>query len=464
MDTPQAPIETDAVIVGAGPVGLFQVFELGLLEIKTHVIDSLAYPGGQCIELYPDKPIYDIPAVPVCTGRELTASLLKQIEPFGATFHFGQEVSTVRQEADGRFFLETSKGTRFLARTVFIAAGVGAFQPRKLAVEGLERFEGTQVHYSVKNPQDFAGKDIVLVGGGDSALDWALHARWLVMLILALVVVLNAYLFIHIPKGFFPQQDTGQINGGLRADRSISFEAMRDKLRDIVNIIRADPAVDTVVAFTGGSRPGGGFMFINLKPVGQRTDKGQAVITRLRPQLAQITGISIFLNPVQDLRAPKAAKPLPKALSVDEAVQLAAYPGDDAANPALEARDRCITELLYGCGLRIGELTGLDAVAGSQARGWVDLQAAEAHVLGKGSKRRSVPVGSKGLQALQHWLDVRGEVATALAQPALFTGRHGTRLRLPVRPAGAVPSGAVSCSRSQPRNASSGGQSARAGG
>ena len=175
MDTPQAPIETDAVIVGAGPVGLFQVFELGLLEIKTHVIDSLAYPGGQCIELYPDKPIYDIPAVPVCTGRELTASLLKQIEPFGATFHFGQEVSTVRQEADGRFFLETSKGTRFLARTVFIAAGVGAFQPRKLAVEGLERFEGTQVHYSVKNPQDFAGKDIVLVGGGDSALDRALH-------------------------------------------------------------------------------------------------------------------------------------------------------------------------------------------------------------------------------------------------------------------------------------------------
>ncbi|WP_298928466.1 efflux RND transporter permease subunit [uncultured Ramlibacter sp.] len=135
------------------------------------------------------------------------------------------------------------------------------------------------------------------------ALDWALHARWLVMLILALVVVLNAYLFIHIPKGFFPQQDTGQINGGLRADRSISFEAMRDKLRDIVNIIRADPAVDTVVAFTGGSRPGGGFMFINLKPAAERgTDKGQAVIARLRPQLAQVTGISIFLNPVQDLR------------------------------------------------------------------------------------------------------------------------------------------------------------------
>ena len=110
------PIETDAVIVGAGPVGLFQVFELGLLEIKAHIIDSLAYPGGQCIELYPDKPIYDIPAVPVCTGRELTQNLLKQIEPFGATLHLGQEVTVVQKQADGRFYVETSKGTRFLSK------------------------------------------------------------------------------------------------------------------------------------------------------------------------------------------------------------------------------------------------------------------------------------------------------------------------------------------------------------
>lgn len=131
-------------------------------------------------------------------------------------------------------------------------------------------------------------------------------------------------------------------------------------------------------------------------------------------------------NPVQDLRAPKAAKPLPKALSVDEAVQLAAYPGDDAANPALEARDRCITELLYGCGLRIGELTGLDAVAGSQARGWIDLQAAEAHVLGKGSKRRSVPVGGKALEALRDWLALRS--AWAKEDAALFINQRGTRL------------------------------------
>ena len=173
--TAQAPIETDAVIVGAGPVGLFQVFELGLLEIKAHVIDTLAYPGGQCIELYPDKPIYDIPAVPVCTGKELTDNLLKQIEPFGATFHFGQEVSVVRQEPDGRFFVETSKGTRFLTRTVFIAGGVGSFQPRTLKVDGLEKFDDTQLFYRVKSPAQFAGKNLVIVGGGDSALDWALN-------------------------------------------------------------------------------------------------------------------------------------------------------------------------------------------------------------------------------------------------------------------------------------------------
>ena len=169
------PIETDAVIVGAGPVGLFQVFELGLLEIKAHIIDSLAYPGGQPIELYPDKPIYDIPAIPVCTGKELTDSLMKQIEPFGPTFHLGQEVSVVEKQEDGRFFVETSKGTKFLTKTIFIAAGVGAFQPKLLRVEGLDKFDNSQLFYRVKNPADFAGKNLVIVGGGDSALDWALN-------------------------------------------------------------------------------------------------------------------------------------------------------------------------------------------------------------------------------------------------------------------------------------------------
>ena len=168
-------IDADAVIIGAGPVGLFQIFELGLLEVKAHIIDALPYPGGQPIELYPDKPIYDIPAIPVCTGQELTDGLMKQIEPFGATFHMGQEVQVVEKQADGRFYVETSKGTQFLTKTIFIAAGVGAFQPRTLKVDGLDKFEGSQLFYRVKNPADFAGKNLVIVGGGDSALDWTLN-------------------------------------------------------------------------------------------------------------------------------------------------------------------------------------------------------------------------------------------------------------------------------------------------
>ena len=169
-----AVIETDAVIIGAGPVGLFQVFQLGLLEIKAHVVDSLAYAGGQCIELYPDKPIYDIPALPATTGRELTASLLRQIEPFGANFHFGQEVSTLEKQSDGRFLLSTNKGTIFLTKTIFIAAGVGAFQPRLLRLEGLEKFDDTQLFYRFINPADFAAQHLVIVGGGDAAINAAI--------------------------------------------------------------------------------------------------------------------------------------------------------------------------------------------------------------------------------------------------------------------------------------------------
>lgn len=176
-DSPEheGAIETDAVVVGAGPVGLFQVFELGLLEIKAHVIDSLARPGGQPVELYPDKPIYDIPGIPVCTGQELADRLLEQIKPMGASFHLSQEVTTVQKRADGRFFVATSAGTHFVTKTLFIAAGVGAFQARKLKVEGLEAFEGQQVFHHVDTPSRFAGKHLVIAGAGDSALDWAIE-------------------------------------------------------------------------------------------------------------------------------------------------------------------------------------------------------------------------------------------------------------------------------------------------
>lgn len=168
-------IQTDALIIGAGPVGLFQAFQFGLLDITSHIIDALPYPGGQCIELYPDKPIYDIPGTPRCTGRELTASLLKQMAPFGATFHLGQLVSTLEKRPDQRFFVETSKGTQFLAKTIVVAAGVGAFQPKLLRVEGLDRFDSTSVFYGVSNPEQFADKHVVIVGGEDAALEWASH-------------------------------------------------------------------------------------------------------------------------------------------------------------------------------------------------------------------------------------------------------------------------------------------------
>jgi thioredoxin reductase (NADPH) len=179
------PIQTDVVIVGAGPCGLFQVFELGLLGLKAHVVDSLKAPGGQCVELYPDKPIYDIPAVPVCTGQELTDRLLEQIKPFNAGMHLGQEVTQVERQENGRFRVVTSAATVFDAGAVVIAGGVGSFQPRKLEVPGAAEIEGKYLHYRVKDPRAFAGQDVVILGGGDSALDWALtlvdHANSVVL-------------------------------------------------------------------------------------------------------------------------------------------------------------------------------------------------------------------------------------------------------------------------------------------
>ena len=169
-----APIETDALIVGAGPCGLFQVFELGLLGIKADVVDSLQHPGGQCTELYPDKPIYDIPALPVCGAQELIDRLLQQIKPFEPRFHLGQEVAELARRDDGRFFVRTALDTTFLARTVVIAAGLGSFQPKKLAVEGADLLESRQVHYRVRDAARFHGQRLVIFGGGDSALDWVL--------------------------------------------------------------------------------------------------------------------------------------------------------------------------------------------------------------------------------------------------------------------------------------------------
>lgn len=169
--------ETDAIIVGAGPVGLFAVFELGLLDLKSHLVDVLDRPGGQCAELYPEKPIYDIPALPVVTGQELTDALMKQIEPFHPTFHLQQMAESLERLPDGRFKLGTELGTTITAPVLVIAAGGGSFVPRKPKIDGLEAFEGQSVHYAVRQMERFRGRDIVVAGGGDSALDWVLNLQ-----------------------------------------------------------------------------------------------------------------------------------------------------------------------------------------------------------------------------------------------------------------------------------------------
>jgi thioredoxin reductase (NADPH) len=168
------PIVTEVLVIGAGPCGLFQVFELGLLGMSCHVVDSLATPGGQCTELYPDKPIYDIPALPVCGAQELVDRLLQQIAPFNAPLHLGQEVVKVHKRDDGRFDVETVLGTRFDAGAVVIAGGVGSFQPRRLGLPDSEAFEGRNIHYRVRDAAGYHGKKLAIFGGGDSALDWVI--------------------------------------------------------------------------------------------------------------------------------------------------------------------------------------------------------------------------------------------------------------------------------------------------
>jgi thioredoxin reductase (NADPH) len=172
-----SPVETDVVIIGAGPVGLFAVFELGLVDVKCHLVDILDKVGGQCAELYPEKPIYDVPGLPIVTGQELTDRLMEQIKPFGATFHLGQRIDALKREADGRFRLTSDQGKEFLAKVVVIAAGGGSFTPKRPPLEGIEAYEGKSVFYSVRRIADLTGKDVLIVGGGDSALDWTLNLQ-----------------------------------------------------------------------------------------------------------------------------------------------------------------------------------------------------------------------------------------------------------------------------------------------
>ena len=167
--------ETDVVIIGAGPVGLFAVFELGLLDMKCHVIDILDKPGGQCAELYPEKPIYDIPGMPSVLGQELVDSLMKQIEPFSPTFHLSSMVQEINKIDDIYWELKTDSDEVFKTKTIIIAGGGGSFLPKKPPIKEIENFENNSVFYSIKNKEKFRDKDLVIVGGGDSALDWVLN-------------------------------------------------------------------------------------------------------------------------------------------------------------------------------------------------------------------------------------------------------------------------------------------------
>lgn len=172
---PGEAYQTDVIIIGAGPCGLFAVFELGLLNIKAHVIDILDRPGGQCAELYPEKPILDIPAIRTITGEQLTKQLLEQIEPFGATFHLNEMAVSLDKTGDGKWRIGTDLGTTITAPVICIAAGGGSFQPKKPPIPDVENFEGKSLFYAVRKRDAFKGKNIVIAGGGDSALDWTLN-------------------------------------------------------------------------------------------------------------------------------------------------------------------------------------------------------------------------------------------------------------------------------------------------
>lgn len=169
--------QTDVLIIGAGPVGLFAVFELGLLDLKCHLIDILDRPGGQCAELYPEKPIYDIPAWPIISAQELVDKLMEQIAPFNPGFTFNRMVNGLERLDEGGFRVTTDENEVFEAKVVVIAAGGGSFQPKRPPIPGIDAYEGTSVFYSVRRMEEFRGHDLLIVGGGDSALDWTLNLQ-----------------------------------------------------------------------------------------------------------------------------------------------------------------------------------------------------------------------------------------------------------------------------------------------
>ncbi|HEY5337513.1 MAG TPA: NAD(P)/FAD-dependent oxidoreductase [Rhizomicrobium sp.] len=207
-------IETDVAIIGAGPIGLFAVFELGLLDLKAHLVDILDRPGGQCTELYPEKPIYDIPGLPVVTGQELTDRLLEQVKPFHPTFHLNQMASGLEKLPDGRWKLSTDADEHIIAPVVVIAAGGGSFVPKRPPIPGIDAYEGKSVHYAVRKMEEFRGKNILIAGGGDSALDWTIN----------LAPIAAKLTLVHHRDGFRAAQHSVNQMRELAAHGKINFE------------------------------------------------------------------------------------------------------------------------------------------------------------------------------------------------------------------------------------------------
>jgi thioredoxin reductase (NADPH) len=224
------PIKTDVLIIGAGPCGLFAVFELGLLDIKAHLVDILDKPGGQCAELYPEKPIYDIPALPIVSGHGLTEALMKQIEPFKPTFHLGEMVEQIERIGDPMFRVTTDLGKVFEVKVVVVAAGGGSFQPKRPPVPGIEAFEGTSVFYAVRKMEQFRDKRLLIVGGGDSALDWTLN----------LVPVAKRVTLMHRRDQFRASPDSVNKMRALVADGKLDFVLGQvTKLEGEAGVLRA---------------------------------------------------------------------------------------------------------------------------------------------------------------------------------------------------------------------------------
>ena len=208
------PVETDVIIVGAGPIGLFAVFELGLLDLKAQLVDILDRPGGQCTELYPEKPIYDIPGLPIVTGQELSDRLMEQIKPFGAQFHLGQMASALTKLPDGRWKLSTDADIEIVAPVVAVAAGGGSFVPKRPPIAGIEAYEGKGVHYAVRKMDVFRDKNILIAGGGDSALDWTIN----------LAPIAKSLTLVHHRDGFRAAQHSVNQMRELVEQGKIKFE------------------------------------------------------------------------------------------------------------------------------------------------------------------------------------------------------------------------------------------------